>query len=497
MWYPGSLRDSTEGAERRGPPHYVEGRGNASMTRRCLSWVTGVSAAAIWAVSSGPAQGQSNAELRELIRQQQRQLEELARKVDELQRQTEEAGQKAEAAAETAQKVEEEAPEIQVEWAPGPTFSSKDGSWSVHVRGRLMVDGGALGDDDDFYKNDNAVELRAARLGIEGNFLKGWKYLLEADFADSTVEVDDAYIEYSGEFVEPAYVRVGQYKTPDSLEFLTSRRFITFMERAAIIDAFELDRQIGLGGGVGGENWGVDAGLFGQNASDVQDNEGYAVAGRGHYAFLYGPEDSGNAVHLGASARYRNLDNDTFDSEVQYRQRPFFHFTGTRSVDTGTVDDAEGDVWVGPEFAWVNGPFSLQSEFANTFLQRKNGQDDANNLWGGYLSASYFLTGEHRNYDPESGVFERVEVTNPLQEGGLGAWEVAARADYIDLNNEDVKAGEQISYIAGVNWYANDYVRLMLDGAVTQVFDAENSDAAADGNNNLIYGAGVRAQVDW
>ena len=43
----------------------------------------------------------------------------------------------------------------------------------------------------------------------------------------------------------------------------------------------------------------------------------------------------------------------------------------------------------------------------------------------------------------------------------------------------------------------------MLDGAVTQVFDAENSDASADGDNNLIcdnnliYGAGTRAQVDW
>jgi phosphate-selective porin OprO/OprP len=100
-------------------------------------------------------------------------------------------------------------------------------------------------------------------------------------------------------------------------------------------------------------------------------------------------------------------------------------------------------------------------------------------------------------YNPESGVFDRVKVERPLQDGGLGAWQLAARADYIDLNNEGVKGGEQISYIAGVNWYANDYVRFMLDGAVTQVFEAENSDAAADGNNNLIYGAGVRAQVDW
>jgi phosphate-selective porin OprO/OprP len=75
----------------------------------------------------------------------------------------------------------------------------------------------------------------------EGNFLQGWKYKFETDFANSEIDVKDAYIEYSGEYVEPAYVRVGQYKIPNSLEELTSRRFITFMERSAIIDAFELD----------------------------------------------------------------------------------------------------------------------------------------------------------------------------------------------------------------------------------------------------------------
>ena len=88
-------------------------------------------------------------------------------------------------------------------------------------------------------------------------------------------------------------------------------------------------------------------------------------------------------------------------------------------------------------------------------------------------------------------------MSNPLHNGGFGAWEVGARADYIDLNDEGVKGGEQISYIAGVNWYANDYVRFMLDGAVTQVFDARDTDAAVTGSQNVIYGGGIRAQVDW
>jgi hypothetical protein len=130
------------------------------------------------------AEAQSNEDLMRIIREQQRQIEELSRKVDALTGQTEaatekadQAGEQAAAAAETAQKAEEESPDIKVKWGPGPTFSSKDGDWSMHVRGRLMVDGGALGDVDDLYKNDNGVELRAARLGIEGNFLQGWSYI--------------------------------------------------------------------------------------------------------------------------------------------------------------------------------------------------------------------------------------------------------------------------------------------------------------------------------
>jgi hypothetical protein len=53
-----------------------------------------------------------------------------------------------------------------------------------------MGDGGVLGDDDAFYKNDKATEVRAARLGIEVQ--------ARDDFADSTVDLKDAYIEYRG-----------------------------------------------------------------------------------------------------------------------------------------------------------------------------------------------------------------------------------------------------------------------------------------------------------
>jgi hypothetical protein len=43
--------------------------------------------------------------------------------------------------------------------------------------GRLQVDGGGLGDEDDFY-DDDSTELRRARVGIEGHFYEGWYYIL-------------------------------------------------------------------------------------------------------------------------------------------------------------------------------------------------------------------------------------------------------------------------------------------------------------------------------
>jgi phosphate-selective porin OprO and OprP len=452
------------------------------------------------------ADAQSNEELMRIIREQQRQIEALSRRVDALTGQTEtatekadQAGEQAAAATESAAKVVDDS-NFLFEWGPSPTITSKDGNWSVHLRGRLFVDGGYLDDEDGFYRNDNATEVRAARLGIEGTVWKDFDYRFEVDFADDGVEIDDAYIEYGGAAIEPArYVRVGQYKTPNSLEELTSSRFITFMERAAITDAFELDRRIGLGSGVGGDNWGIDAGLFGQNVDQQSDNEGFAAAGRGHYAFDLETLGRQSWLHVGSSVRFRDLENDSNGDSVQYRQRPFFHFTGTRSVDTGVLADADNDSWLGGELAFVSGRFSAQGEASNTWLQRSGGSDDATGLWGGYLGASYFVTDDSRTYDPEDGVFDRVEVNDPVHDGGIGAWQLGARFDFIDLNDgsADVRGGEQYSTILGVNWYLNDYVRMMLDGAWTRVFNGRDSDAAVDGSSNDIFGVGARAQVDW
>jgi phosphate-selective porin OprO/OprP len=87
---------------------------------------------------------------------------------------------------------------------------------------------------------------------------------------------------------------------------------------------------------------------------------------------------------------------------------------------------------------------------------------------GGYLIASYLLTGEHRPYKRVGGCFDRIVPLRPLyrepescwQVAGTGAWEVAGRISFLDLDDENVRGGELTDVTLGLNWYATAYLRV-------------------------------------
>jgi phosphate-selective porin OprO/OprP len=83
--------------------------------------------------------------------------------------------------------------------------------------------------------------------------------------------------------------------------------------------------------------------------------------------------------------------------------KPTCHLTGL--VDTGTFMADEQHL-LGAEAAGVIGPFSLQSEFIYSTLDTEF-MGDAD-LYGWYVFASYFLTGESRPYKTSNGTFDRI-----------------------------------------------------------------------------------------
>jgi phosphate-selective porin OprO/OprP len=94
--------------------------------------------------------------------------------------------------------------------------------------------------------------------------------------------------------------------------------------------------------------------------------------------------------------------------------------------------------------------------------------DDAAMVGGAYVYASYFLTGDNRQYErfgQHGAQFTRPRlISNAFWVPGCcspGAWELKAR--WSNLTLDEMNPGTLNDMTFGVNWYWNDRVRVMFD----------------------------------
>jgi phosphate-selective porin OprO/OprP len=259
-------------------------------------------------------------------------------------------------------------------------------------------------------------------------------------------------------------------KEPFSLESLTSLKALTFMENALPVLAFAPGRNIGIRRHTAAldqrTTWAVGAFLntgsfsdVGEATDQIDEALGWDLTARITYLPWY--KDHGRKLlHLGLSYMHRIAYNS--DTQAEIRARPESRLTDERLVDTGRFLVDSTDL-INSEFAIVHGPFSFQAEYFHAFVNADQ-LDDAD-FWGFYLFGSYFLTGEHRSYGRGRGTFSQLEPQHhfrPLT-GGWGAWELAARFSYIDLNDESIQGGKEFNFTVGLNWYLNPKYRLMFN----------------------------------
>jgi phosphate-selective porin OprO and OprP len=383
-------------------------------------------------------------------------------------------------------------PGFKIKWDPSPTISSTDGRFSMHVRGRVLVDAGWASNDDT--ADVKATEFRAARIGIEGKAWNNVNYKFEMDFAGGSATVKDAFVKVNSSNFSAT---LGQQNQPFSLEEISSSRFNTFMERPAWTTTFGLERQIGAVFSTHGKDWTASAGLMRGDFTTSNRDEGTTFGGR----ITYGPKVGETQLHIGGGVLVRKVGMD--QPLERFRNRPYAHFTPDRFIDTGLMFDK--DVLFNVEGLVMHGPLAVQSEFAWD-AAHVPGESDRANFHGGNVEISYFLTGESRTYEASKGEMGRPKVNHPVFQGGMGAWQIAYRYDFVDLNdviNLDgggmmlFRDGRQVSHIIGVNWYWNPYVRFMINYARSRITGA--FDVAADGGDgtNTVDSVGLRAQVDW
>ena len=254
----------------------------------------------------------------------QAQINQMQATIKALQKQVEDAKAQAASAQTTADSAKGSDLDLKVKWKGAPQLSSADGKFSFKVRGRLETDYNHVNQDTPItsFPDVSATELRRARLGIEGVVFFDWKYVLEVDFANDSVRAKDAYLQYQGFKIadDPLILRVGNFKTPNTFEDETSDRFVDTMERAAFINAWDIERQIGFMTAYYSDHLNLSAGIFGERFPSTADaplfpgftgDEDVTFAARAGWAPI-NRETNGvlQVLHIGGSYRLREAGDD-------------------------------------------------------------------------------------------------------------------------------------------------------------------------------------------
>ena len=420
-----------------------------------------------------------------------------------------------------------------------PSICSADGLNCVAITARMHFDVGGYDYKPNTGSTaiqhlDDGVNARRARLGVLGTFQGDWNYGLVFDFGGSSdgfggtatngvkllpggilSAIQSAFVSYQGfkgtvdvprpympvkgaPLPAPAATwgtafEVGYMDSFWSLDEATSSNDIMFMERASAqviasnIAAGDFRSQAGArywsdwlwlgayatGPASGAVHTGSQAGS-GTNPNAVTEQWGGYTRGALHWTSpdkFYSVHVGGGALALFKSAfdRTANTHPLTFSDRPEIRIDPSFQL-----LSTGSFTDVRRAQVYNVEAAANVGPLFFQGEYFWFNVDRFFSPSDR--FQGGYAQASWMITGESRTYNNASGAYNGVVPKDPFYgKGGWGAWEIAARYSYMNLNDHlgfvqvngtgtgGAAGGKQQVYTVGLNWYATRNVRFMLD----------------------------------
>jgi phosphate-selective porin OprO/OprP len=226
-----------------------------------------------------------------------------------------------------------------------------------------------------------------------------------------------------------------------------SMAHISMQERTAVADAMLPSRSFGivLSGTFADQRMSWAAGGFNNwinHGGGIKDNTSVAT-GRLTWLPWISPDES-NLLHLGLGLRYADVKTELrFATEPEFNKSPVF-------VDTDFLD-ADDAMQVNLEASWRRGPVWVGAETLNTAV---NSPTYGDLDFDGYQAfAVWALTGEMRSYNKKSGIMGPVPVARTVDQGGKGAWEVAARFSNIDLTDRSIDGGDMDIMSIGVNWW--------------------------------------------
>lgn len=377
------------------------------------------------------------------------------------------------------------------------SFESEDKNYKLWFDNRIYIDGATYFDnyDKNLTPDENLAEgnldiphqylkLRRMRFAVKANVGDNWYGEIDFDFDGNTVDIKDAYLRrYFGEAGMPwGQLKIGQFRMPQGMQQNTTSRYLKLMERASVAE-FSPNRRLGISWTQWSKKYMFGIGVHTEEVRNIHDqlegdanyykgsfdeddpsNEGVmqgadpmlGYSARGAYYFMY---ETGKLISLsgGYSAHtpglYKYPDNRIkYDPKDETRVSEM-EFTVAK---VGGVEMAHN---LNIDAAISFNSWRMTGEYYYNILTMESGADPVN-FSGFYVQSAYLLTGENHPWNYREGEFTKVKAKNKS-----GAWEVAARYSYINLNDFDqgIRGGQKGQITVGINYYVTNNVKFMIN----------------------------------
>jgi len=363
---------------------------------------------------------------------------------------------------------------------------SPDSKFQFKLRGYLQADSRWLTDSEQV--GDDTFLLRRVRPIFEGTLFNWMDFRIMPDFANSTLVLFDAYANFR--YFPKAQLEAGKFKPPVGLERLQSATATMFIERAfptllvptRDIGAMLWSDQIGEGAFTyqfGYFNGVRDSGNNQTGDVDTDDGKDFAARLFVHPFRFFVQNEWLDGLGIGVSGTWGEIDEQAPASfRTTAAATNFFAYRGASATFNAVAGDGDRYRW-SPQAYWYAGPVGFMAEWVSSEQDMRRtpipsvGGDSSrerlrNDAW--QVALSYVLTGENASY-------KGVIPSSPFAfgEGGPGAWEIAARYNEIDFDDDAfdggaasfsdpaVSASEAQGWTVGLNWYLNRWVRVMVN----------------------------------
>jgi len=344
--------------------------------------------------------------------------------------------------------------------------------FTLNIGGAILLDHNIEAQDNNNItqvgKVNPGTEFRGDRLMLTGQLLffkNPWRYMVSANFNGLDAPEGDktfSFIDWSIDIPigkKSGWFTLGKQKEGVGYEYYSPGTQLFFTERGSGVPALVRQRNIGIRYSNSVLNQRL---IFTVGAFNNYWETGKSFSANGSQItarVVYLPEYKSDRelLHVGVGYRY----TDATDSLLGYKGKPESN-TAPSYFNTGSITASSANT-IMFELIKVSGPLSFIGEYMNNFVN-----NPGQNLSFHYmqLAGSWFITGENRRYNRQSGVLGKLvpkKNFNFKKKPGPGAWELGARYTNSDFSDQNIQGGKFGRFTGALSWYPNAHFRLEIN----------------------------------